>query len=492
MAEYLIINKNDNVAIALKDLQKGAEMCSVLLKESISRGHKFALKEIKKGENVVKYGYPIGHATKNILPGEHVHSHNIETNLGGELEYKYDPNLRELESVEKPIQVKVFKRKFGKVGIRNNLMIVPTVGCINSQAIAIKNAVEKFVDHKYVDSVIVATHPFGCSQLGDDHLNTVKILQSLVRHPNNGGVLVLGLGCENNQMSAFKESLGEYDSDRVKFLISQEVQDEVQSGIELCKELYENMKKDVRVDAPISEISIGLKCGGSDGLSGITANPLIGRISDYFVQNNASTVLSEVPEMFGAEQILMERAKDKKTFEKVVKLINNFKAYYTAHNQVCYENPSPGNKAGGITTLEDKSLGCVQKAGTSNVNDVLNCGDEIVSKGLNLLNGPGNDMIACTNLVSVGTHLILFSTGRGTPFGTVVPTVKVSTNSALATNKANWIDFNAGQIVDGVQFETITKDFVEYLIKVINGESKTRNEINGFEEISIFKDGVTL
>ena len=492
MKKTLIINNIDNVAVALRSLNKGEVYNDVLLLEDIPVGHKFALKDIQENEDVIKYGYPIGHATKTIIKGSHVHVNNVKTNLGEELSYTYDQRFITNKYKDENIKVKVFKRKFNRYGIRNNLLIVPLVGCVNAKAELIKQKVLKQINPNLIDDIIIAKHPYGCSQMGDDMINTVETLQTIVKHPNAGGVLVLALGCENNQLESFKTTLTDYDEDRVMFLKAQDVEDEVEEGSKLCLKLYEKMIKDVREEAPLSVITIGLKCGGSDGFSGISANPLVGEMSDFIVANGGSTLLTEVPEMFGAEQVLMHRAKDEETFKKIVSLINNFKKYYSDHNQVCYENPSPGNKQGGITTLEDKSLGCTQKAGLSKVVDVIEIGDEIKHKGLNLIKGPGNDMIACTTLACAGAHVILFTTGRGTPFGTFVPTMKISTNTKLSENKPNWIDFNAGKIVDGIDINVVFDEFKETIIKIINGELKTKNETNSFQEIAIFKDGVTL
>ncbi len=488
--DALHIFEKDTVAVALHDLKKGEVISGVTLLEDIKTAHKFALCDIKKGENIIKYGYPIGHALCDIKKGSWVHTHNVKTNLNDVLSYEYNPIKVELESVTNR-KVNLFKRKDGRFGIRNHLLIVPLVGCVNAQAEMIKNELLKQYDTSFCDSIIVLKHPFGCSQMGEDKTFTENILRKCVLHPNAGGVLVLSLGCEENRLEPFMEHLGNYDKERIRFLKAQDVEDEIQEGVKICKELLDTMKLDKRQEEDLSKICVGLKCGGSDGFSGISANPLVGMFSDFIVKNNGTSVLSEVPEMFGAEKILMARAKDKKTFDKIVTLINNFKKYYEAHNQVCYENPSPGNKDGGITTLEDKSLGCVQKAGHGYVNDVVFDDEIIKSKGLNLLNGPGNDMVACTNIASAGAQLILFTTGRGTPFGTFVPTIKIATNSALAKKKANWIDFNAGQIIEGKNIKDVFNDFVDYIVDVINGK-KTKNEINGFEEISIFKDGVTL
>ena len=492
MSKYLKINAHDNVAVALFDLKKGDNLDSLILCEDIPFGHKFALVNIKENENVIKYGYPIGHAKKEILKGEHVHSDNLVTNLEGKLNYNFDRKIVKEEHLDSNIKVRVFPRKFNRYGIRNNLVIVPLVGCVNHQAELIKENFLKEIDKNLIDDVIVCEHPYGCSQLGGDLENTIKVLQAIVKHPNNGGVLVLSLGCENNQIENFKKTLNEYDENRVKFLKAQAVEDEVLEGTNLCLELYKEMINDKRILMPLSVITIGLKCGGSDGLSGITANPLVGLMSDYIIKNGGSSILSEVPEMFGAEQILMKRSDTKETFTKIVDLVNNFKGYYENHHQVCYENPSPGNKAGGITTLEEKSLGCVQKAGHEEVKDVLYAGDLIKIKGLNLLNGPGNDIVACTNIACSGAQLILFTTGRGTPFGTFVPTVKISTNNQLFEKKKNWIDFNAGEIADGKDINYVFDDFSKFVLDVINGDNKTSNEKNGFEEIAIFKDGVTL
>ncbi len=484
----IIINPLDNVAVALCDLKKGQTEQGVTLKEDITKGHKFALKDIKSGEHILKYGNPIAYATADIKEGCHVHTHNVHTNLSENLEYEYNKVSTPLGKVAGR-KVNVYLRANGEVGIRNEIWVIPTVGCVNGQA---KEIVERFKAEcgEVGDGVFAYTHPYGCSQLGDDHERTKLILQKMVRHPNAGGVLVLGLGCENNQMAAFRQTLGAVDESRIKFLVCQEVEDEINSGVNLLKEIAVQVKRDKRVEKDISCLKVGLKCGGSDGLSGITANPLVGRFSDYIVAAGGTTVLSEVPEMFGAEQLLMNRAKDEKTFEKIVKLINDFKDYFRKNGQVVYENPSPGNKAGGITTLEDKSLGCTQKSGAGPVQDVVFDDGYITEKGLNLLNGPGNDMCAVTNIAAAGCHLVLFTTGRGTPFGGFVPTLKIATNSDLAKNKANWIDFNAGAVLES-DFDVQLEKLVDLIVEVAGGK-KTKNEINNTREIAIFKTGVTL
>lgn len=452
---FIIIHPNDNVKVNLEN------------------GHKYARCNIKKGEPVIKYGFPIGFASADIAQDEHVHTHNLKTGLSGVNEYEYTPQLTERTKENAP-DIYAFVRKNGDIGIRNDIWIINTVGCVNKTAeiLAKKTGALNF------------PHPYGCSQLGGDHLRTQQILCGLIKHPNAGGVLVLGLGCENNNISELKKVLGEYDSERIKFLNVQDCDDEIAQGVKIIEDLQKQAEKDTRKKVPASMLKIGLKCGGSDGLSGITANPLVGRMAEKFSDMGACAVLTEVPEMFGAEQILMNRCVNKDIFEKTVNLINRYKAYFIAHNQPVSENPSPGNKAGGITTLEEKSLGCVQKGGNAPVTAVLDYGDTANTPCLNLLNGPGNDMVAVTNLTAVGCHIILFTTGRGTPLGAPVPTLKIATNSLLAAHKSHWIDFDAQSGDSDSLFNLI--------LKTTNGEYKAKNEENGYREIAIFKDGVTL
>ena len=445
---------------------------------NLENGHKYALVDIKKGENIIKYGNPIGHATEDIKKGEHVHTHNVKTNLSGNLEYEYEHKVFDIPYGDDGRTFMGYVRENGDVGIRNDIWIVNTVGCVNKVAERIAAATGAY--H--------FPHPFGCSQLGDDQSVTQKILKGMVNHPNAAGVLVLGLGCENNNIELFRSVLGETDERRVKFLVAQEYDDEVAEGIRLVEELKAYASTFKRTHVSVSKLRVGLKCGGSDGYSGITANPLVGRFSDKLIAAGGSCLLTEVPEMFGAEHLLMQRCESREVFDKTVALINDFKDYYTRHNQVIYENPSPGNKKGGITTLEEKSLGCVQKGGLSPVVDVLNYGDTVRKQGLSLLNGPGNDIVAITNLMAAGAHIILFTTGRGTPVGSAVPTVKIATNHSLAERKAGWIDFDASPTLDGNSLED---ELFDYVIKVAEGE-QTKNEIHGYREISIFKDGVTL
>lgn len=495
MNKFLKISPSDNVVVAIQDLKEGDVLnidgVSVTVLEPIETGHKLAIKDIKTNENVVKYGYPIGHATQDIKVGQHVHTHNVKTNLHDNLQYSYVPVHTELNISKSDLKIKGYLRYDGQMGIRNELWIVPTVGCVNGQAQMIVERVKKELDVSHIDDIRVYTHNYGCSQLGDDHVNTQKALAALAKHPNAGGVLVMSLGCENNQQSDFKKVMGTWDENRLRFLISQKVEDEIEAGFQMMKELVENMRNDKREDLPLSLLKVGLKCGGSDGFSGITANPLVGQFSDWLIAQGGTSILTEVPEMFGAETILMNRAKDKDVFNNTVLLINNFKNYFRKFDQEIYENPSPGNKAGGITTLEDKSLGCTQKGGNSEVVDVLDYGQPVTKHGLNLLNAPGNDLVAASALAMSGCQIVLFTTGRGTPFGAFVPTMKISTNTHLYEFKKNWIDYNAGQLLEGKSMQTVLENFIQFTVEVCNGKH-LKHEESGFKEIAIFKTGVTL
>lgn len=494
MKDTLIINDRDNVAVALRDLPKGTRIESgIQLAENVGRGHKIALNDIGENNNVVKYGFPIGHAKAPIKKGSVVHTHNVKTNLKDIQTYTFTQKLNENPFKPSKATFKGYKRANGNVGIRNELWIVPTVGCVNGIADLIIEQWrrERGGDITPFENVLVLKHNYGCSQLGDDHDQTKQLLADAIVHPNAGGVLVLGLGCENNNIYELRDVLGDYDQGRVQFLLSQDVENEIEAGVKCLHAIWEAAKHDQREDVPLSELKIGLKCGGSDGFSGITANPLLGRFSDFLTAQGGTTVLTEVPEMFGAETILMERAQNEEVFEKIVRLINEFKQYFMDHNQPVYENPSPGNKDGGITTLEDKSLGCTQKAGTSTIVDVLTYGGRLQKQGLNLLSAPGNDLVASSALAAAGCQMVLFTTGRGTPFGSFVPTVKIATNTPLYEKKRHWIDYNAGTLIEDISEDLVLEDFIQYLIRIASGEW-VNNEKNNFRELAIFKTGVTL
>lgn len=496
MREFIVINPKDNVGVALHDLAKNTSIqtdsVTLTLCEDIPAGHKFSLVHLKQGDAVIKYGYPIGHATCEVQPASWMHVHNLKTNLKENLEYEYHPvNAKQTASkATEQSYFMGFQREDGRVGIRNEIWIIPTVGCVNSIASALERKYAGKVTGS-VDTVAAFPHPYGCSQMGDDQENTRRILADLINHPNAGGVLVLGLGCENSNIEVLKPYLGAFDENRIKFLQCQDVEDEMIVAGELLQELIATAASDVRVKLPASKLRIGMKCGGSDGLSGITANPAVGAFSDLLVAQGGTTVLTEVPEMFGAETILMDRCGNEQLFDKTVSMINDFKCYFTAHNQTIYENPSPGNKKGGISTLEDKSLGCTQKSGNAIVTDVLAYGDVIKTEGLNLLNAPGNDLVAATALAAAGVHMVLFTTGRGTPFASPVPTMKISTNNRLAGKKDNWIDFNCGPLAEEAKLDIIADELFQYVLAVASGE-QVKSEREGFHDMAIFKQGVTL
>ncbi|MBQ8291958.1 MAG: altronate dehydratase [Clostridia bacterium] len=463
----VIINEKDNVGVCLDG------------GENIPAGHKYALRVIKKGEYVVKYGEIIGRATADIQTGEWVHTHNVRSHLDENVAYEY---VFQAERFEKSrATFKGFKRKQGRAGIRNEIYIIPTVGCVNNVCIRLAKEAQKYVAGS-IDGIFALTHQFGCSQLGEDNENIKKLLCAVALNPNASFVLFVGLGCENNGMDGIKEYLAPYKRDNIEYFNCQDVEDEHAYGMQILEKFAQKAQCYTREDVDFSELCIGLKCGGSDGYSGLTANPLVGKITDKTVALGGSAILTEVPEMFGAEQLLMNKCKTREIFEKYKQMIEDFKAYYTKQGFPVYENPSPGNKKGGITTLEEKSLGCIEKAGTSEIVDVLAYGELVKAVGVSALNAPGNDLIAATALAASGCQLVLFTTGRGTPFSTFVPTMKISSNSPLAAKKAGWIDFDAyGMDEDGL---------FELIVKTVNGEYVCKSE--DVREIAFYKTGVTL
>ncbi|MCE5343459.1 MAG: altronate dehydratase family protein [Eubacteriales bacterium] len=493
MKKALQIHPADNVAVALIDLAAGETItvdghpCALI--SNVPAGHKFALRPIAPGEPVLKYGQPIGTASTAIAAGEHIHTHNLRTLLSGECSYTYLP-VRPVLPAVKSRNFDGYLRKNGRVGVRNELWILPTVGCVNDVAAVLKKRAQALVGGA-VENVRAFPHPYGCSQMGEDQETTRQILADMAVHPNAGGVLVLGLGCENSGVDEIRKRMGNFDETRVRFLIAQDVQDELEAGMALLSALAARMRSDYREPVSASKLIIGLKCGGSDGFSGLTANPLIGRFSDRLVAMGGSTILTEVPEMFGAETLLMARCENENVFTDTVRLINDFKHYYEENHQTIYENPSPGNKAGGISTLEDKALGCTQKSGDAPVEAVLPYGGRVTQPGLNLLNAPGNDLVSTTALAAAGAQIVLFSTGRGTPFGGPVPTLKIASNSALAQKKKSWIDFDAGLLLEGNKMNDLAGALEELVYATASGKL-AKNEENGYQGIAIFKTGVTL
>ncbi len=493
MKKIIRIAPSDNVAVALCPLKKGETFdvggTSVTASENIPQGHKIALAPVKNGESVVKYGFPIGHATADISAGSWVHVYNMKTNLSGAEEYVYEPAVPSVKAQE-PETFMGYRRKDGRAAVRNEIWIIPTVGCVNDVARVLAEENQDLVTGS-IDGLYAFTHPYGCSQTGDDHAQTRKLLAALVRHPNAGAVFVVSLGCENLQQAQFIEEIGDFDRDRVQFMICQNVEDEFKTGREKLEKCAKFASQFSRQPIPVSDLVIGMKCGGSDGLSGVTANPTVGAFSDLMIARGGSTVLTEVPEMFGAEGIILNRCVDEKVFAKAASMLNRFKDYFLSHHETVYENPSPGNKQGGITTLEDKSCGCVQKGGTAPISDVIAYGDQVTSHGLNLLYGPGNDLVSATAMTAAGAHLLLFTTGRGTPFGAPAPTIKISSNSQLAAKKHGWIDFDAGPVATGEPIADAGKRLYDLVLQVASGK-RSKSEEMGFRGIAIFKDGVTL
>ena len=467
MKDSLIINEQDNVAVRLTEA------------EGIPAGHKYALCDIAEGAPVIKYGCVIGRAKQDIKKGEWVHTHNVRSHLDESFTYEY--NYAALEEKQGSGSFMGYRRPHGRAGIRNEIYIIPTVGCVNNVCMRMEKMAQKFVGGS-LDGIFALTHQFGCSQLGDDNDNIRKLLAAIALHPNAAYVLIVGLGCENNLLDGMKAELAPYGRENIEFFNCQDVEDELSYGLEILEKMAAKAREMKRESVPLSELTIGLKCGGSDGFSGITANPLVGRVTDRLVALGGSAVLTEVPEMFGAEQILMNKCRTEELFCRYKDMIENFKKSYTDLGFPVYENPSPGNKKGGITTLEEKSLGCIEKAGHTPVVDVLMYGEVQKEVGVSVLNAPGNDLIAATALAAAGCQMVLFTTGRGTPFSTFVPTMKIATNDRLAAFKDNWIDFNAfGMDEDGLY---------DLVLAVANGEYVCKSE--DLREIAFYKTGVTL
>ena len=465
---------------------------SIQLLQTIPRGHKFAIRDIAIGESVRKYGAPIGSATQDIPRGAHVHSHNLATRLSGIDEYRYAGALpahdRTLPATAR--QFMGYRRADGRVGTRNEIWVLCTVGCVGRTAERIARVASARFKGR-IDGVFAFPHQFGCSQLGGDLDRTRNLIATLASHQNAGGVLILGLGCESNQLGSLLKEIPEAAKSRVRSFAAQQTSDETEEGLRVVEELVRIAELDRREPFGLEALSIGLKCGGSDGFSGITANPLLGRIADRVTDSGGIAILTEIPEVFGAEQLLMERAADVGVFDGIVSVVNDFKQYFIRNEQPVSENPSPGNIAGGITTLEEKSLGAVQKGGHATVTQVLRYGQRVSRPGLALLEAPGNDGVSSTALVAAGATLLLFTTGRGTPLGFPVPTLKISSNSALAQNKPHWIDFDAGRLLSGADSETLTDEFLDLIVATASGQP-ARNELNEEREIAIWKDGVTL
>jgi len=496
VGNVLRVHENDNVVIAASPLSKGTviedQNQKITLLSDIPMGHKIATRDIKAGENIMRYGNPIGHATEDIPQGQYVHTHNVKTNLSDIVEYRYQPNFKPVEVKGEMPTFEGYCRPDGKVGIRNEIWVIPTVFCANGPVQKIVElANQKYPRTENFDGFYALTHPNGCSQMVEDALNTQKILANLAKHPNAAGVLLVSLGCEVNNLDAFLPVLGEYDAKRIKTMICQEVEDEIAVGMQLIDELYAYASTFKRETRPLSDLVLAVNCGGSDGFSGITANAILGRVTDIITGFGGTVIMTEVPEMFGAEHILMNRAANEEVFNKLVNMINDYKQYYKRYGQVIYDNPTQGNKAGGISTLEEKSLGCIQKGGQAIVTDVLKYGETIKTKGLNLISGPGNDLVGITNQEAAGAVITVFTTGRGTPAGYAVPLIRVGSNNTVSTRKNNWIDYNAGAVLEGKSLDQAAQELLEIILDVASGKKQSLAEANGYRQIGMLRDGVT-
>lgn len=495
----LRISKRDSVAVAIVPLKAGechmVDGVAVTLENDIPAGHKFTLEYLPAGSTVFKYGYPIGRTTTAVTPGRHLHVHNLESLLDTAVEYRYKP-LADVAAEPAPASgqrlVHLYPRRDGSHGARNELWVLPLVSCVTMQAQEIVATFREKVRPEGIDGSFALFHPYGCSQLGEDHTTMQRLLRNIARHPNAGGILLLGLGCENNTMEDFLAGFADYASLPVEALICQQVPDEIAAGVAKLEALYEQARAAKREDTPVSHLNIGMKCGGSDAFSGITANPLVGRLADLHVRQGGGVLLTETPEMFGAETILMNRCATEPLFRDMASMINNFKDYFTGHNQPVFENPSPGNRDGGITTLEEKSLGCIQKGGHSPVKGIVPYAERIESAGLSLLDSPGNDPVSTTALGAAGCQMLLYTTGRGTPFTCFVPCLKIASNNDLAARKASWIDYNAGSLLDGKDPDEAAAELYDLTLRVASGEKTLAHEKYLMREVAIWKNGVTL
>jgi altronate hydrolase len=500
----ILLAEGDSVAVAVEAVGPGPVAVSggaadsiVEAKEATPAGHKIALRDISAGSAVLKYGRPIGVAKTDIAAGSWVHERNLGSALSAGGGYGSFRGPREWSGARKaaaileraPASFLGYLREDGSAATRKELWVVPTVGCVNGSARAIADMARS----EFGLEAQALEHPFGCSQLGGDLEATRRILAALALHPNAAATLVVALGCESNTLESFKAELAARGvaGRELAFLSLQEVGDEIAEARLILAGLAPRIEARQRVELPLSRLCLGLKCGGSDGFSGITANPLVGRLCDLVVAAGGRAVMSEVPEMFGAEDDLLARSASGKVFEGLSSMLLSFKDYYASRGLPVYENPSPGNREGGITTLEEKSLGCVLKAGTAPVEAVLPYGGRAERAGLSLLSGPGNDLVSSTALAAAGAQLLVFTTGRGTPFGSIVPTLKLSSNSSLAERKPGWIDFDAGRLLSGAAFDELALELLRLVVAAASGE-RTKAELGGHCGIAIFKDGVTL
>ncbi len=486
---------SDDVAAALRDLTAGEiadiEGVPTVLREDIPAGHKFALRHLERGEAVRRYGADIGIMSEPAQRGALVHSHNLATALIGEVAYARDTgDAAHAASTARSLPAwRGYRRADGRWATRNEIWLLPTVGCVAPLVEDIAREANALHAGK-LDGIVGFGHPHGCSQLGDDLAGTRAALAGLCDNPNAGGVLLIGLGCESNQLDDLVALVPEGSRAKIRMMRAQEPGDEHERALELIAQLVEELAPLEREEAPAAALTVGLKCGGSDALSGLTANPLLGRFTDQLVASGGKAVLTEIPEIFGAERALFSRAVSREVFEAAGALLNRFKRYFLEQGQPVSENPSPGNIAGGITTLEEKSLGAVQKGGNAPLVDVLDYGAAAQVPGLTLLEAPGNDAVSSTALAAAGATLIVFTTGRGTPLGFPVPTVKVSSNSQLAQSKAGWIDFDAGRVL-GEGTGAVSEDFARRMIAIASGE-RTAAERSGQRVIALWKRGVTL
>ena len=484
------LQPNDNVLIALGSLKAGAilEDLSVPLKNGIEAGHKIAGKAIRAGENVLRYGQIIGQAKCDIAPGEHVHVHNL--GMGAhQQDYACASQSHALPAIESHRIFKGFHRADGKVGSRNYVGILTSVNCSGSVARFIAEAAEKsglLEAYPNVDGIVPIVHGTGCGMSGrdDGYATLFRTLAGFAQHPNFGGILLIGLGCEVMQVADLVGGRPIRADGALRYMTIQNeggTRRTIKRGLEELQGIAERANEARRAPAPVSEITVGMQCGGSDGYSGITANPALGYASDLLVRHGGTTILSETSEIYGAEHLLTRRAESVGVGEKLIERIRWWEGYTARNGGEMDNNPSPGNKRGGLTTILEKSLGAVAKGGTAPLRDVYRFGEIINKKGFVFMDSPGFDPCSVTGQVASGANLIVFTTGRGSVSGyQPTPCIKLSTNSEMYARMSGDMDLNCGDIVTGgVSIEAKGEELFELMIRVASGR-QTKSEELGF------------
>lgn len=500
------VGAHDTVATAITDLKPGDEALGVVIKEPIPTGHKFATAFIKKGDPVIKYDSHIGTANTDIEPGMWVHVHNLDGERGrGDV----DDTVRDIDQdvdrsklvahSDTTYKLTGYRRGDGSFGFRNHVLILPTVHCANKVTNRIANAVRYGDSPKRDDTnVVYVTHQHGCSELSYDARQTMDVIVGTAANPNVFGVILVGLGCEVIQASdTAAEIKKRAPYKQVQFLTIQEsggTAKAIAKGKAMAEAMLAEALKEQRTDGTLADVVLGTECGGSDSFSGLSANPSLGVASDVVVSQGGAVILAETTELIGAEHILAKRGATPEVSKAIVDTIKGYEqTVIDSHADIRGANPSPGNIAGGLSSIEEKSLGCIYKAGNSTVVAVKPYAAPITDKGLTFMNTPGNDIEQLSGMVAGGCNICVFTTGRGTPTGSpITPTIKVSSNTHTFVHMADCIDLNAGDVIDGKKTITdVGLDIVEAIVKTADG-ALTKAEENEQNDFSIWRLATTV